>query len=107
MRTTAANVAARVAVGGDDHWSKWQLMAEQARQRREAGLSEMNASVQKQTVSTTLGRITKGTSVSARGIDQDQDQVDRTVSVKDLIGVLEREPQMSKSTLLYHLYNRT
>ena len=35
MRTTAANVAARVAVGGDDMLSKWQLMVEQARQKRE------------------------------------------------------------------------
>lgn len=37
MRTTAANVAARAAVGGDDMFSKWQLMAEQARQKREGG----------------------------------------------------------------------
>jgi len=36
MRTTAANVAARAAVGGDDMLSKWQLMA-QARQKREGG----------------------------------------------------------------------
>jgi hypothetical protein len=35
MRTTAANVAARQAVGGSDMLSKWQLMAEQARQKRE------------------------------------------------------------------------
>ena len=35
MRTNAANVAARAAVGGDDMLSKWQLMAEQARQKRE------------------------------------------------------------------------
>lgn len=34
MRTTAANVAARAAVGGDDVLSKWTLMAEQARQKR-------------------------------------------------------------------------
>ncbi|KAK7819151.1 transcription initiation factor tfiid subunit 4b [Quercus suber] len=39
MRTTAANVAARAAVGGDDMLSKWQLMAEQAWQKREGGLS--------------------------------------------------------------------
>lgn len=36
MRTTAANVAARAAVGGDDMLSKWQLMAEQAKQKRDA-----------------------------------------------------------------------
>lgn len=43
MRTTAANVAARAAVGGDDMLSKWQLMAEQARQKRE-GLDSASAS---------------------------------------------------------------
>ena len=32
MRATAANVAARAAVGGDDTFLKWQLMAE-ARQK--------------------------------------------------------------------------
>lgn len=38
MRATAANVAARAAVGGDDMLSKWQLMAEQARHKREGKL---------------------------------------------------------------------
>lgn len=33
-------------------------------------------------------------------------RVARSVSVKDVIAVLEREPQMAKSTLLYRLYNR-
>lgn len=44
MRTTAANVAARAAVGGDDMLSKWQLMAEQARQKREGGPDAVSAS---------------------------------------------------------------
>uniref|UniRef100_A0A2P2KVE0 Uncharacterized protein MANES_03G054700 n=1 Tax=Rhizophora mucronata TaxID=61149 RepID=A0A2P2KVE0_RHIMU len=44
MRTTAANVAARAAVGGDDMLSKWQLMAEQARQKREGGMEAASAS---------------------------------------------------------------
>ncbi|RYR78530.1 hypothetical protein Ahy_A01g003355 isoform B [Arachis hypogaea] len=35
MRTNAANVAASATVGGDDMLSKWQLMTEQARQKRE------------------------------------------------------------------------
>lgn len=43
MRATAANVAARAAVGGDDMLSKWQLMAEQARQKREGGLEAVSA----------------------------------------------------------------
>lgn len=37
MRTTAANVAARVAAGGDDMLSKWQLLAERNKQRSEGG----------------------------------------------------------------------
>ena len=44
MRTTAANVAARAAVGGDDMLSKWQLMAEQARQKREGGIDAASGS---------------------------------------------------------------
>ena len=43
MRTTAANVAARAAVGGDDMLSKWQLMAE-ARQKREGGVDSASSS---------------------------------------------------------------
>nr|POE50888.1 atp-dependent zinc metalloprotease ftsh 8, mitochondrial [Quercus suber] len=65
MRTTAANVAARATVGGDDMLSKWQLMAEQARQKRE------------------------------RGVDTSGSQP-----------ILEREPQMSRSSLIYRLYER-
>ncbi|XP_065632582.1 transcription initiation factor TFIID subunit 4b-like [Quercus suber] len=38
MRTRSTNVAARAAVGGDDMLSKWQLMAEQAGQKREGGV---------------------------------------------------------------------
>lgn len=41
MRTAAANFAARAAVGGDDHLSKWQLMAERAQQMR--GVSQMGS----------------------------------------------------------------
>lgn len=44
MRTNAANVAARAAVGGDDMLSKWQLMAEQARQKREGGVDTSSSS---------------------------------------------------------------
>ena len=44
MRTTAANVAARAAVGGDDMLSKWQLMAEQARQKHEGGMEGASSS---------------------------------------------------------------
>lgn len=39
MRAHAANSAARAAIGGDDVLSKWQLMAEQARQKRDGAVS--------------------------------------------------------------------
>lgn len=35
-----------------------------------------------------------------------QTGVARTISVKDVIAVLEREPQMSKSSLIYRLYEK-
>lgn len=33
-------------------------------------------------------------------------KVVRSISVKDVIAVVEKEPQVSRSTLLYRLYNR-
>ncbi|KAJ4755482.1 TBP-associated factor 4 [Rhynchospora pubera] len=125
MRTTAANVAARAAVGGDDMLSKWQLMAEQARQKREGldtGTSQTGKTTatkpgqkskgsneeqeaEKRGLSTTPGgmrRSGKGNPLGAQG----QTKIARNISVKDVISVLEREPQMSKSTLIYRLYNR-
>jgi len=44
MRTNAANVAARAAYGGDDMLSKWQLMAEQAKQKREGAVDASSGS---------------------------------------------------------------
>lgn len=44
MRTNAANVAARAAVGGDDVLSKWQHMAELAKQKREGGMDSSSGS---------------------------------------------------------------
>lgn len=35
-----------------------------------------------------------------------QPKIARSITVKDVIAVLEREPQMSKSTLIYRLYER-
>ncbi|PIA54577.1 hypothetical protein AQUCO_00900858v1 [Aquilegia coerulea] len=64
MRTTAANVAARVAVGGDDMLSKWQLMAEQARQKREgvdsASFAQMSKDITRK-ASSTSGRTSRET----------------------------------------------
>ncbi|KAJ1385467.1 Transcription initiation factor TFIID component TAF4 [Sesbania bispinosa] len=126
MRANAANVAARAAVGGDDMLSKWQLMAEQARQKREGGMDTSSGSQPAKDVSrkSSSGRGTKDnqerekkgpaslvTSGAARKFGRHnttapQTRVARNISVKDVIAVLEREPQMSKSSLLYRLYER-
>nr|POE70684.1 transcription initiation factor tfiid subunit 4b [Quercus suber] len=47
MRTRSTNVAARTAVGGDDMLSKWQLMAEQAWQKREGGVDTSGSQLSK------------------------------------------------------------
>ncbi|KAK4736936.1 hypothetical protein R3W88_000633 [Solanum pinnatisectum] len=129
MRTTAANVAARAAVGGDDMLSKWQLMAEQARQKREGGgdvasgsrpgkdVTRKNLSAptrssrdpqeaEKRIQSSAIA--TPG-AVRRAGRPQGiitQTRIARSITVKDVIAVLEREPQMSKSTLIYRLYEK-
>ncbi|KAE9599997.1 hypothetical protein Lal_00046152 [Lupinus albus] len=127
MRTNAANVAARAAVGGDDMLSKWQLMAEQARQKRE-GVTDMPSGSQSakdvnRKSSSASGRSMKdnqegdkkGPTIPSSGAARkhgknhvlaSQTRVARSISVKDVIGVLEREPQMSKSPLIYRLYER-
>ncbi|KAL2940856.1 Transcription initiation factor TFIID subunit 4b [Bienertia sinuspersici] len=127
MRTTAANVAARAAVGGDDMLSKWQLMA-QARQKRDVGPETATSSqaskdgTDKQfTTSVGNSRETQGTgkgdlsTAPASGIarqggkSQVPEQPPRAaprISVKDVIAVLEKEPQMAKSTIIYRLYDK-
>ncbi|KAL4604205.1 hypothetical protein ACB092_10G176200 [Castanea dentata] len=127
MRTTAANVAARAAVGGDDMLSKWQLMAEQARQKREGGVDTTGSQPSKDVSrkpSSTSGRkdnqesekrgnaapvVASAGTVRKSGRNQitlAQTRVARSISIKDVIAVLEREPQMSRSSLIYRLYER-
>ncbi|KAK1392356.1 transcription initiation factor TFIID subunit 4b [Heracleum sosnowskyi] len=127
MRTTAANVAARAAVGGDDMLSKWQLMAE-ARQKREGGVvsassSQPSKEVTRKLVSTPVRNAgdnqvgekrsqlaTVATSGATRksGKTQAMSQtgVLRKISVKDVIAALEREPHTSKSSLIYRSYEK-
>ncbi|KAJ6391226.1 hypothetical protein OIU77_025254 [Salix suchowensis] len=129
MRTTAANIAARAAVGGDDMMSKWQLMAEQARQKREGGMEGASSSQTLKDVNhnpqSSSGRnlkenleaekrspaVRSSASGAARKFGRNQaivpqTKVARTVTIKDVMAVLEREPQMSRSTLIYQLYER-
>ncbi|VVA33867.1 PREDICTED: mRNAion initiation factor [Prunus dulcis] len=128
LRTTAANVAARAAVGGDDMFSKWQLMA-QARQKHEGEIDAASGSQPGKDVNhkptSTTRRIMKGSQeaekrggpapVATAGpirksgrnqVIMPQTRMARTISVKDMIAALEREPQMSKSMLIYRLHER-
>ncbi|KAL1209424.1 Transcription initiation factor TFIID subunit 4 [Cardamine amara subsp. amara] len=93
MRAKAANVAALVAVGGDDKFLKWKLMA-----------------VERQKSSSGSGRNSKKLSGKTGGKRFEKNQglpkVVPSISVKDVIAVVEKEPHMSRSTLLYRLYNR-
>ncbi|KAD3641266.1 hypothetical protein R6Q59_003878 [Mikania micrantha] len=130
MRTTAANVAARAAVGGDDMLSKWQLMAEQARQKREGGpdagsasqpsldvgpkppsTNERNSKDNPDTerpisgaVTANPGSVRKSTRIQE--LPKNGSVVPRSITVKDVISVLGREIQMSRSTLIYKLYEK-
>lgn len=74
MRTTAANVAARAAVGGDDMLSKWQLMAEQARQKREGGIDAASGSQPGKDASR------KSSSTSVRNVRENQEAEKRGYS---------------------------
>ncbi|KAK9051090.1 hypothetical protein SSX86_027716 [Deinandra increscens subsp. villosa] len=129
MRTTAANVAARAAVGGDDMLSKWQLMAEQARQKREGGpdtgsasqpsvdvgpkplsTTERNSKDTPDTERTNSGAVTANPGPVRKSMRNQElpksGSIPRTITVKDVISVLGREIQMSRSTLIYRLYEK-
>ncbi|KAL4186186.1 hypothetical protein AMTRI_Chr09g32540 [Amborella trichopoda] len=80
MGINATNVAARAAVGGDDMLSKWPLMS----QNREV-----------------VRRLFGGAPAPVP-----LPKIVLRISVKDVIALLEREPQMSKSALLYGAYTR-
>ncbi|XP_041021569.1 transcription initiation factor TFIID subunit 4b-like isoform X4 [Juglans microcarpa x Juglans regia] len=105
-RTTAANLAALAAVGGDDMLSRWQLMAEQARQKCEGGMNASGSQPGKDAsckpLSTSVPPPRKAGAVKKSGRNQiivPQTKVARNISIKDVIAVLEREPQMSRSSL--------
>ncbi|PIA32172.1 hypothetical protein AQUCO_04500045v1 [Aquilegia coerulea] len=112
----AANIAVRTAVGGDDMQLKWQLMAEQARQKVE-GRECKDAQPTKdenQVVLSTPRRPSRDSqehenknSFAANNAPRpitSREKPVRHLSARDVIAFLEREPQMSKSALLYRLY---
>lgn len=90
-RAKAANDAALASVGGDNAFLKWKLMAE-ARQKPSSVL-ERNSK-----------KISGGRRLGKKNYGSPK--VVRSISVKDVIAVVEKEPQVSRSTLLYRLYNR-
>ncbi|XP_026451244.1 transcription initiation factor TFIID subunit 4b-like [Papaver somniferum] len=99
MGTVAANIAAHAALGADDIFSKWQLMFEQARQKRD-GVVGMFSAAQS-------GDEDRGPSRQKSGAMRISGRkVGRTISVKDMIAVLERDQHMSKSVVLYCLLDR-
>ncbi|XP_062211618.1 transcription initiation factor TFIID subunit 4b-like isoform X1 [Phragmites australis] len=121
MRTTAANVAARVAAGGDDILSKWQLLAEGNKQRNEGGGGSSGSlpgnmlphkpSLKSGKDARVQQEIEKGgysTMLGPGGVRRSPvTKVVRSITVRDVIAALEREPQMSKSSMLFQLYGRS
>ena len=112
MRAKAANVAAGAATGINDITSRWKLMIEakqkEGRSHTSSGPHTNRDVRQKPLASSTNGDMGRKPLASSTISTRDQasipPQVARTISVKDVLAVLEREPQMSKSTLLYRLY---
>lgn len=123
-KTTAANVAALAALGGYDILAKWQHKADQLAREKCQG-KDVNHKA-----TSTAGRTMNGNlevekiggvedSVSAAGssvgkfgrnyqlmiMPQTKVASTRSISIKDVIAVLEKEPQMSKSSLIYLLLN--
>jgi len=118
MRTTAANAAVRVAAGGDDILSKWQLLAEKNKQRGEGGDGSSGSLPGTMSPHKPSPKAGKGSreqqDIEKRGYfsmlgpggvrRSAHMKVARSITVKDVVAALEREHQMSKSSLLFRLH---
>lgn len=120
-KTTAANVAAFAALGGYDILAKWQIKADQLTREKRQGndVNHKATSTAGITMNGNLEAVERGSvedSLSAAGSSsvgkyqvmvkpQTKVASTRSISVKDVIAVLEKEPQMSKSSLIYLLLN--
>ncbi|KAL6658064.1 hypothetical protein ACP70R_004311 [Stipagrostis hirtigluma subsp. patula] len=118
MRTTAANAAARVAAGGDDMLSKWQLLAERNKHKSEGSdgsTGSLPVNMLPQKPSPKSGKDSREQQETEKrgysmvlgpgGVRRSPlIKVVRSITVKDVIAALEREPQMAKSSLLFRLY---
>ncbi|KAL9172303.1 hypothetical protein ABFS82_03G036500 [Erythranthe guttata] len=100
----AANMAVRAATGTTDMMSRWQSMIE-AKQKQQ-GIDKSGKDVIN--ISNQDGSEVSGTPALDRKIGQIEVMVPQvrrcSITVKDVIAVLERDPQLSKSTLIYKLY---
>ncbi|KAF9599158.1 hypothetical protein IFM89_035437 [Coptis chinensis] len=115
LRTATAN-AVRTAVGGVDILLKWQLMTEQARQKREGRTCAVRgAQLGSDAILPTSkqpaweshepeNRSSLGSSENSGRHSKSQTKPVRRIFVRDVVTVLEREPQMARSTLIYRLY---
>ncbi|KAM0899985.1 hypothetical protein ACQ4PT_020934 [Festuca glaucescens] len=120
MRTTAANAAVRVAAGGDDMLSKWQLLAEKNKQRGEGGdgsSGSLPGTMSPHRPSPKAGKGSREQQDNEKrgyfsmlgpgGVRRSAHmKVARSIKVKDVVAALEREHQMSKSSLLFRLHGR-
>uniref|UniRef100_A0A0E0KFG1 RST domain-containing protein n=1 Tax=Oryza punctata TaxID=4537 RepID=A0A0E0KFG1_ORYPU len=111
-RTTAANAAARVAAGGDDMLSRWQFMAEKKKSKGDGDGSSgsMPGNMLPRTSSPKPGKGSREQQEIEKtgGVRRSSHiKVTRSITVKDVIAALEREPQMLKSSLLFQLYGRS
>ncbi|KAM3313105.1 hypothetical protein ACQJBY_032674 [Aegilops geniculata] len=120
MRTTAANAAVRVAAGGDDMLSKWQLLAEKNKLRGEGGDGSSDSLPGIMSPHKLSPKAGKGSreqqEIEKRGYfsmlgpggvrRSAHMKVARSITVKDVVAALEREHQMSKSSLLFRLHGR-
>ncbi|KAI3465276.1 hypothetical protein Pfo_021939 [Paulownia fortunei] len=124
MRTTAANDAVRAATGVGDMLSRWQLMIE-AKQKQGA-IDASYGSQPGKDARKPLPASTRNNSENQEAEKQDHSAsfdtpalvrkvgrnqvivpwVARCITVRDVIAILEKEPQMSKSTLIYQLYEK-
>ncbi|GMY38645.1 TATA box binding protein (TBP)-associated factor RNA polymerase II protein [Fagus crenata] len=94
-----ANIVVRAEIGIDDVVKKWKLMAE--KHNRKLGRSSG-------TQASKDAREEKGTKhqLLGRSCLVPQMKMVRSLSVKDVMAALESEPQMSKSTFLYGLFEK-
>ncbi|VAI05729.1 unnamed protein product [Triticum turgidum subsp. durum] len=120
MRTTAANAAVRVAAGGDDMLSKWQLLAEKNKLRGEGGdgsSDSLPGTMLPHKLSPKAGKGSREqqeiekrgyfSMLGPGGVRRSAHmKVARSITVKDVVAALEREHQMSKSSLLFRLHGR-